>query len=181
MMSDTVERSLEGALQEAKSELAAAELQRAAWELKVQALHTEIVGVEAALKRKRIATSPPLRPNPTPGSGLTPTWDSQLVPTTPAAAGVAALVLLLVDVHKNWTTKKRAAAVESVLKVAGRPVHRSEVTEALKRLGRTGDTLEYVSAALAYLNREGRARPTGDGYWIFCNRDSENKGGETRD
>jgi hypothetical protein len=86
------------------------------------------------------------------------------MPGSPTAAGVAALVLLLMDLHGNWVNKKRAGAVESVLKVAGAPVHRGDIAEALKRLGRQ-DTLESVSAALAYLNRSGRAHPVGDGFW----------------
>lgn len=168
-VTESVESSLERALHEAVSALATAELERASWELKVQGLRTEVAGIEAALNRRRAPASLVPTPVTVSGSVGTPDWDPEQVPVVAAAAGVAALVLLLMDVHKNWTKKKRAAAVESVLKIAGRPVHRSEITEALMRLGRTGDSLEYVSAALAYLNREGRARPTGDGFWVFGN------------
>lgn len=59
----------------------------------------------------------------------------------------------------------RVAAVEAVLDVARRPVHRGEITAALRRIGRTSDTLDHVSAALAHLNHESRAHPVGSGYW----------------
>jgi hypothetical protein len=180
-MDDQVEISLEVALQEARLALEDAERQRAEWELRVESLQTEISGVEAALNRRRAAES---RSVDSAGGG-TPikamSMDSPTLPATAAGVGVAALVILLMDVHKNWTNKKRAAAVESVLRAAGRPVHRTEVTEALSRLGRNSDTLEYVSAALAYLNRAGRARPTGDGFWTFTEPKplEKSRGGES--
>lgn len=96
-----------------------------------------------------------------------PDWSMppDLGPNAAAAVGVASIVMALLALHRNWQEKKRVAAIEAVLDVAARPVHRSEITEALTRLGRTSDTLDHVSAALAHLNREGRAHPVGGGYW----------------
>ena len=159
-----LESSLEEALRQATTALHDAERQHAQLEVRVQGLRTEVAGIEAALQRRKEQ-----RPAPTGGSEPTKVLDPKFLavsalPESPTAAGVAALVLLLMDLHGNWVNKKRAAAVESVLKVAGGPVHRGDVAEALKRLGRS-DTLESVSAALAYLNRSGRAHPVGDGFW----------------
>ena len=75
-------------------------------------------------------------------------------------------MLLLVELHQMWAEKKRASAVELVLATAKRPVHRTAITEALQRVGRPNETLQDVAAALAYLNRKGRARPIGDGFWV---------------
>jgi hypothetical protein len=162
-MPEDIESSLEAALQEAKTALADTERRRAELELQVRSLQAEVAGIEAALRRRRKAASPVV-------SGPLTTLDPKLLatsalPGSPAAAGVAALVLLMMGIHTNWTNKKRAATVEWVLKVADGPVHRTDVAEALERLGRSSDTLESVSAALAYLNRSGRAHPVGDGYW----------------
>jgi hypothetical protein len=163
-MSD-IESSLEEALRQAKTALQDAERQHAQLEVRVQALRTEVAGIEAALQRRKDQ-----RPVPTATFESIKVLDPKFLavsalPESPSAAGVAALVLLLMDLHSNWVNKKRAAAVESVLKVAGGPVHRADIAEALKRLGRS-DTLESVSAALAYLNRSMRAHPVGDGYWV---------------
>jgi hypothetical protein len=162
-MSD-LESSLEEALRQAKMALQDAEREHAQLELRVQGLRTEVAGIGAALQRRKEQ-----QPVPTATSVPTKVLDPKYVaasalPESPAVAGVAALVLLLMDLHGNWVNKKRAASVESVLKVAGGPVHRADIAEALKRLGRS-DTLESVSAALAYLNRSMRAHPVGDGYW----------------
>jgi gamma-glutamyltranspeptidase len=160
----SLESSLEEALRQAKTALLDAERQHAQLEVHVQALRTEVAGIDAALHRRREQGTAP-RAAPVPTKVLDPKFlAAAALPESPAAAGVAALVLLLMDLHSNWVSKKRAAAVESVLKVAGRPVHRGDIAEALKRLGRS-DTLESVSAALAYLNKSGKAHPVGDGYW----------------
>jgi hypothetical protein len=159
-----LEKSLEEALLQAKSALMDAERQHAQLEIRVQGLRTEVAGIEASLSRRKAqqAVQWPAAPS---SKVLDPkVFAVSTLPESPTAAGVAAIVLLLMDLHGNWVNKKRAAAVESVLKVAGGPVHRSDIAEALKRLGRS-DTLEAVSAALAYLNRSGRAHPVGDGFW----------------
>jgi hypothetical protein len=159
-----LESSLEVALSQAKSTLQDAERKHAQLEVRVQALRTEVAGIEAAIQRRREQQPAPTAAS-VPKNGLDSKFHSApVMPGSPTAAGVAALVLLLMDLHGNWVNKKRAGAVESVLKVAGAPVHRGDIAEALKRLGRQ-DTLESVSAALAYLNRSGRAHPVGDGFW----------------
>jgi hypothetical protein len=159
-----IDVSLETALEESKAALAKAERRRAELEVEVQSLQTEVAGIEAALKRRRESSNPSIFK---PASGVfTPTtFATPAFPDTYPVVGLATLVLLLMDLHNNWTNKKRATAVESVLQVANKPIHRTDITDALGRLGRVSDTLESVSAALAYLNRSGRARPIGDGYW----------------
>lgn len=176
-----LESSLEEALRQAQAALQDAERQHAEMEVRVQALRIEVAGLEAALQRRteqRPAPSSSASKSPV----LGPTFlTTPVLPNSPAAAGVATLVILLLEVRGSWVNKKRAAAVESVLQVAGGPVHRSDIAEALKRLGRS-DTLESVSAALAYLNRSGRAHPVGDGYWAagIVQQISFAKGGELR-
>lgn len=98
---------------------------------------------------------------------IRPDWSAipDLGPNGTAAVGVAVIVMMLMEKHRDWQQKKRVGAVEAVLQVARQPVHRSQVAEALVRLGRTSDSLDHVSAALAHLNREGRAHPVGNGYW----------------
>jgi hypothetical protein len=160
-----LESSLEEALRQAKTALGDAERQHAQLEVRVQALRTEVAGIEAALQRRKEARPAALSSSVPKIGVLDPKFLAvSTLPESPAAAGVATLVLLLMELRGNWVNKKRAAAVESVLQVAGGPVHRGDIAEALKRLGRS-DTLESVSAALAYLNRSGRAHPVGDGYW----------------
>jgi hypothetical protein len=176
-----LESSLEEALRQAQAALQDAERQYAQQEVRVQALRTEVAGIEAALQRRKDQ-----RPVPSSSVSISNVLDPKFLtvtalPDSPAVAGVATLVILLLEVRGNWVNKKRAAAVESVLKVAGGPVHRSDIAEALKRLGRS-DTLESVSAALAYLNRSGRAHPVGDGYWAagIVQQINFAKGGELR-
>jgi|ERR1700722_3408077 len=163
MGAEDIERSLESALEDARAALSAAEGRRAEMEIKVQSLRTEVAGLEAAIERRKHSDAS--KPDtPLVRATNSNPFVAPALPDGSAAAGVAALVLLMMGLHTNWTNKKRAAAVDSVLKVAGRPVHRSEIVEALKRLGRS-DTLESVSAALAHLNRSARAHPVGDGFW----------------
>ncbi len=103
---------------------------------------------------------------------------SALSSADPAVAGVATLVLVLMEAHRDWATKKRATAVELVLRVAARPVHRTDIAEILQRVGRPKDNLREVSAALAYLHRIGKAKPVGDGIWAHAdgaNRYVENE------
>lgn len=177
-----VERKLEEALNDARTALVRAEQARSTWEVRVQELQTEVAGLEAAVNRRRqMAVPTSAAPNTkTPGVEVltgevvshgrvfgVPDWSMlpDLGPNGTAVVGVASIVMALLELHRNWQEKKRVAAVEAVLDVAQRPVHRGEITEALRRLGRTSDTLDHVSAALAHLNREARAHPVGGGYW----------------
>jgi hypothetical protein len=182
-MSDVTElTTLESALSNARSALSQAENSRAEYEVRTQALRVEVAGLEAAIGRRRAAFLYDSRPTPEAGVASSAAQTamqhrvgggSQLsVTDQPPFGGVAtgaevgALVLLLVELHQMWAEKKRASAVELVLATAKRPVHRTAITEALQRVGRPNETLQDVAAALAYLNRKGRARPIGDGFWV---------------
>jgi hypothetical protein len=167
--SQRLEQTLEALLVDARAALADAEAERAAAETRVDGLRSEVVGLEAALVRQRMpadgstaAQSPtsatPLVPSPA-ANFLNPNIDSP-------GAGVATLVMMLMALHQDWTTKKRASAVELVLRSASKPLHRAAITETLQRVGRPKDSLRDVSAALAYLHRSNRARPIGDGIWV---------------
>lgn len=190
-----VERTLEEALSDARAALAEAEQARSGWEVRVRELQTEVSGLEAAINRRRqLAVSRYAAPK-TKKLGVevlsgevvshgqvwrAPDWSMMpdLGPNGTAAVGVATIVMALLELHRNWQEKKRVTAVEAVLEVARRPVHRGEITEALKRLGRSSDTLDHVSAALAHLNREARAHPVGGGYWSAGPHALEQEGGE---
>ena len=141
---------------------------RAAAEVRVAELRTEVSGLEAAIARRRPSAGLPssknspdlLRFGGSPQFGLSDA-DS-------AVAGVAALVVLLMELHRDWATKKRATAVELVLLGASKPLHRSDITETLHRVGRPKDNLRDVSAALAYLHRINKVKPVGDGMWVHA-------------
>ena len=163
------EQTLEAALADARTELAKAEAARATAETRVLQLRTEVAGLEAAVARRQLAAVAAVSPPGLPALGVSiPTLDfSRLTPPVdPAVAGVAALVLILMAAHHDWATKKRATAVELVLRSASRPLHRLGITETLQRVGRPKENLRDVSAALAYLHRSGRAKPIGDGIWV---------------
>ncbi len=173
MNTQTVESTLETALADAKQELANAEAERARLEVRIVHLRTEAAGLEAALARRRETIPEPNTADVS--SRQTNTNQGQIVlkdisipPNSidPAIAGVATLVMLLIDKHQDWITKKRASAVELVLRSAERPLHRTVITQTLQRVGRPKDTLRDVSAALAYLNRTQKAIPIGDGVWV---------------
>ncbi len=70
-----------------------------------------------------------------------------------------------VDSAILWQMISRAEAVERVLEESARPLTRQEVVEVLVGCGRNEDTPDAVSAALAYLQRIGRARRAGRNQW----------------
>ena len=164
----TVEEALEVALADARASLVQAEAEKAQLEMRVMRLRQEVDGLEVAVARRRGPSDLSTR-HADDLAMLQFKGTSLVSPRTPsgdpAVAGVAMLVTLLLALRQDWVTKKRASAVELVLQAAERPLHRREVTQILQRVGRTKDTLADVSAALAYLNRTGRAVPVGDGVW----------------
>ncbi|MHB8457449.1 MAG: hypothetical protein ACYDBS_07140, partial [Acidimicrobiales bacterium] len=154
---------LEEALVEARAALVEAETDFARHEVAVANLRVEVAGLEAAIARRGPITTDhlPLWNQPRAGSLNRPSYAA----VGGSGLAVGALVLLLMETRRDWATKKRASAVELVLMTADQPVHRTDITEALRRVGRTKETIENVSAALAYLKTAGRAEPLGDGYW----------------
>jgi hypothetical protein len=50
----------------------------------------------------------------------------------------------------------RTDLIMQILRVSGRPLNRKQVLAELERLGRSRESADDVSAALAYLNRKGR-------------------------
>lgn len=73
----------------------------------------------------------------------------------------------ILDDPGRWKIFPRTDAVEKVLREQGRGVHRKELTKLLHAKGRD-DALNDVSAALAYLNRVGRVKSEGLGYWSLA-------------
>lgn len=67
----------------------------------------------------------------------------------------------------EWRSMSRTDAVERVLAEAGGELHRKDVTTRLAERGRTGDTIDAVSAALAYMARgdNPRVESLGHGRW----------------
>jgi len=168
-MPSAVEETLELALGEARSALSAAELRRAHAESLVAKLRTEVAGLEAAVARRAHEDAQSsIRLGQTAVPSLIRSGVPSSVPSSvdPTVLGIATLVLLLMEAHRDWATKKRATAVELVLRGARRPVHRSDITETLQRVGRPKENLRDVSAALAYLHRIGKVKPIGDGSWV---------------
>ena len=66
----------------------------------------------------------------------------------------------------EWRELPRTEAVVRMLRIAGGQLHRKELTDRLNAVGRD-DSIEAVSAALAYLAREPNARVAamGRGMW----------------
>jgi hypothetical protein len=67
----------------------------------------------------------------------------------------------------KWRSLPRTEAVLLMLQVSGGQAHRKDLTERLIGAGRTDETIEAVSATLAYLAREPGARVAamGNGVW----------------
>jgi hypothetical protein len=64
-----------------------------------------------------------------------------------------------------WRALSRTDAIENVYAEVGKPLHRQELQRELRIRGRE-DTLGAISAALGYLQREGRADKLGGGRWV---------------
>ncbi len=74
---------------------------------------------------------------------------------------------------KAWRALSRTDAVERVLAEGGGELHRKEIARRLAEVGR-GDTLDAISAALAYMARGDAPRVEGLGYgrWRLRTADS---------
>src|SRR5680860_58807 len=70
----------------------------------------------------------------------------------------------------EWRRLNRSDAAERVLAEAGMPLHRKEIVARLHSHGRE-DSLNHVSAALAYLGQKERVLGRGQGVWVH--RDHE--------
>lgn len=64
----------------------------------------------------------------------------------------------------DWRPLTRIAAVEKVLRLAGNPLAPKEITKRLRSTGRD-DEYPLVSAALAYMKRQGVVESAGYGLW----------------
>jgi hypothetical protein len=66
----------------------------------------------------------------------------------------------------EWRSLSRTAAVLRALEEAdSRSMHRKQLTDKLTAMGRKGETIAAVSAALAYLARNDRVTALGQGWW----------------
>lgn len=64
----------------------------------------------------------------------------------------------------EWAQLNRGAAAERALNELGRPADRKEIVRYLTSKGRT-DTVDLISAALSYGQRNGRVKRLDDGSW----------------
>jgi hypothetical protein len=139
------ESALAELLAETERPLAQAELELSLLEDRIARLRAERYGLQLALARRR-GERPP--------AGATGAAPSQSPPMPPAAR-----------LAGPWSGLSRAEAVERVLVDAAEPLTRLDVVERLDAAGRSGDDPDAVSAALAYLQREGRTARVGRGRW----------------
>lgn len=135
MDTDTMLRKL---LEETERPLALAEQELRAAQENVARIQAERYGLELALARHTGEPAPQPQPEP---------WES------PAKAG-----------DPEWLPLDRSSAIERVLAEAGQPLHRKEIVKRLHMHGRD-DSLNNVSAALAYLGRNDRVKGKGRGVW----------------
>jgi hypothetical protein len=175
------ETTLVEALEQAKRVLANFEQARVKIDSQIDLAREEVRGLELAVARvERSTNAKTVVPAGSsgavvPATLVTPADAAKKIAESGFAApggvsigmSLAVLVTTLLSVYKDWKTDKRATAVERVLREAGVPLHRTMITNALAELGRTGDNLGDVSAALAYLHRAKRVRPVGDGNWEY--------------
>lgn len=142
---ETPESVLKQLLAATDKPLAAAEDQVRKAEAQVEQIRAERYGLELALARLQDAT--------TVGGVIVNGRDVTGAAPAPNA-----------DPENQWVALDRTDAIERVLKEAGKPIHRKVLVKTLHDHGRD-DTIELVSAALAYLKRKFRAMNFGDGFW----------------
>jgi hypothetical protein len=77
----------------------------------------------------------------------------------------------------QWRAMSRTDAVLRMLHDSGGQLHRKDLTNRLIVAGRSGETIEAVSAALAYLARDPGARVVsmGHGFWQLAPRIEEGR------
>jgi hypothetical protein len=66
--------------------------------------------------------------------------------------------------RNGWAGVARTKAVEALLREIG-PLTPSEISRGLRDRGRIGDKPRYVSAAIAYLKKQGVVQSVGGGKW----------------
>jgi hypothetical protein len=79
---------------------------------------------------------------------------------------------ILIPTKNGWTKMSRTGAVEAMLREMG-PLGPSEIARLLRERGRTKDKPRYVSAAIAYLKKQGVVHSTGYGQWTLSERTDE--------
>ncbi|MDP9412108.1 MAG: hypothetical protein M3P70_16755 [Actinomycetota bacterium] len=129
--------------------LALAEAEVRAAQERVEKVKAERFGLELALARHL--------GEPTPSQ---PSEATKAAPTDPESF--------------EWQRLSRTDASLRVLQQAGRPMHRKELQAELHAHGRD-DSLDHMSAALAYLNRSGRVLSKGYGMWVHPDHDHEER------
>ncbi len=129
--------------------LALAEAEVKAAQEKVEKLRAERYGLELALARHR-GEPAPTQPRAT-----------HMEPVSPSDPDIM-----------EWQRLSRTDAALRVLEEAGKPVHRKTLQAELHARGRD-DSLDHMSAALAYLNRRGRAISKGYGMWVHPDHDHQ--------
>lgn len=144
---DTPEAVLEHLLAATDEPMAAAEAAVKDAQERVEAIRAERYGLQLALARLREQSPDPKERRP-----------------SKFAAGVAAAAAVLTVTH--WRQMDRTDAIVKVLQDAGKPIHRTAIVARLHEHGRD-DTIELVSAALAYLKKKMRVMNYGNGYWSF--------------
>jgi hypothetical protein len=73
---------------------------------------------------------------------------------------------------QDWGRLSRIAAVERMLQESQKPLAPSVISQRLQKAGRK-DSAHYVSSALAYLKKRGRARRVGQGRWVLVTKRGE--------
>lgn len=139
MDADEVLRAL---LAETDSPLKLAEAELRSAQEKIDKIKAERYGLELALARRQ--------GNPEPPAPTREVTDPITVTPAPHAP--------------DWGGLARTEAALRVLAIAGRSMHRKEILLEIHRRGRN-DTLDDLSAALAYLNRTHRVVSLGKGVW----------------
>ena len=143
---DALTVALTTALEDARTALAEAEREVEAAKEKVEQLRREQHGLELALARHQGQES-----------GLTP---NRLI-------GLAGEDFEKVRAEREHQMA-RTDAIQEVMAQTPEPLSPAEVVGRLRARGRTDDTPHNVSAALSYLQRQGRVRSLGRGQWVLA-------------
>jgi hypothetical protein len=146
------EAVLRDLLAQTERPLALAEAELRSAQEKIEKLKAERFGLELALARHR-------------GEPAPTKVDSTSEPSRKTEA------------ESPWLRMGRVGAAERALQEAGRPVHRKALQAMLIDKGRD-DSLDLLSAALAYLKRNGRAMSKGQGMWVHPDHDDVEPQGE---
>lgn len=75
----------------------------------------------------------------------------------------------------EWRTLPRTDAVAQMMAQQNRPLRPMELSKLLISSGRSDDSTRNVSAALAYLKKQGRVESASPGYWILTSQRVESR------